>query len=231
MYCVKCGVKLEDGQGLCPVCNTKVFHPDFPVDYSRSAYPVKEFKSEELSRKSLMFVITILMLLPMFLPMIFELTWKYRITWSGMVMGGVLLFYIIFVLPFWFKSPNPVIFAPCDFAAISLYILYISLITDGSWFLSFALPIILSFGAIICAMTTLLRYLKRGKLYVYGAGLIAIGAWTGLIEFLIKLTFGVSTSVKWSIFSFTSLFIIGMLLIIIAIIKPFKEALKKIFYY
>ena len=30
MYCVKCGVELADSQRVCPLCGTRVFHPDIP---------------------------------------------------------------------------------------------------------------------------------------------------------------------------------------------------------
>lgn len=230
MYCIKCGAELARGQGICPICNTRVIHPDFPVDTDEAAYPIKKFKSEEISRVSLMFVVTILTLLPMLLPMIFEITWKHSISWSGYVLFGVMLFYEMFLLPLWFKRPNPVIFVPCAFFAMAAFVFYVSYKTSGSWYLTFALPVILSLGIIITAMTALNRYLKHGKLYIYGGGLVSLGLWTVLIEWLLKLAFGVSTSVKWSLFSFGALAVIGILLILIAIIKPFKEALRKIFY-
>ena len=28
MYCVYCGVKLQDGAAECPLCHTPVMHPD-----------------------------------------------------------------------------------------------------------------------------------------------------------------------------------------------------------
>ena len=31
MYCVKCGVELADSQRVCPLCGTRVFHPDIPA--------------------------------------------------------------------------------------------------------------------------------------------------------------------------------------------------------
>ena len=51
--------------------------------------------------------------------------------WSGFASGGILLLYVLTVLPLWFKRPNPVIFVPVDFAAIILYLLYIDLATGG----------------------------------------------------------------------------------------------------
>ena len=30
MFCVKCGVALADSEKACPLCGTRVFHPDLP---------------------------------------------------------------------------------------------------------------------------------------------------------------------------------------------------------
>ena len=38
MYCVKCGVKLSDNQELCPICGTKVYHPDIKINIDIKKY-------------------------------------------------------------------------------------------------------------------------------------------------------------------------------------------------
>lgn len=231
MYCIKCGVELSDGQTQCPLCNTKVCHPDFPIGNALPTYPKKEFQSEEFNPRGVLFVISVLAILPILLPMIFELSLKHEIEWSGYVAGGVILLYQFFILPCWFKCANPVVFVPCDFAAAALFLLYVDLNVDGGWFLSFALPITVTLGMIVTAVTAVVRYVRRGRLYVFGGGLIAIGAWTVLIEALIHLTFGVHHSpVAWSGFSCATLFVLGMMLIVIAIVKPLRDSLRKIFY-
>ena len=100
MFCIKCGVELTDGQAVCPVCNTKVWHPDFPVNEEGVTYPRKEFQSEEFNRKGLMFVLTIIFALPIVVSLLLEITMQNNVSWSGYVAGGVLLGYITFILPF-----------------------------------------------------------------------------------------------------------------------------------
>ena len=75
------------------------------------------------------------------------------------------------MLPFWFRNANPVIFLPCVVLATTLYLAYINWKLDGHWFLTFALPVSLSFGALIVAIVALLRYLRRGRLYIFGGGM------------------------------------------------------------
>lgn len=228
MYCIKCGAKLSSGQSICPICSTRVYHPDLPYE-EKSTYPKKEFVSEEFNRHGLLFIITVLFLLTLLLPPILEFTISRGINWSGYTAGGVLLGYITFVLPLWFRSPNPVIFVPCDFAGAILYLLYIDLKTGGKWFLSFAFPVCGAFCLITTALIVLLRYIKRGRLYMFGGAFIALGAWTVLIEFLISITFHTKMFV-WSPCTMITMFLIGMMLIVIAIVKPLKESLKKKFF-
>ena len=232
MYCMKCGVELSAGQRICPVCQTKVYHPDLPAEEGLPTYPQKEFQSEEFNPRGVLFVITILAALAVALIMGFDISLHREVVWSGYVAGGTLLAYLIVILPFWFKRPNPVIFVPCDFGAALLYLLYIDLqVSENSWFLCFAFPITLSLCAIVSAMVALFRYLRRGHLYVVGGGLIALGGWTILVEFFLRTGLHVAnTAIYWSPFSSATLCITGLMLIVIAIVKPFRESLRKIFY-
>ena len=230
MYCIKCGVDLSPGQTVCSVCGTRVYHPDIQPENAVPVYPKKEFQPEEFNRRGILFVITILSFLTLFLPLLFELSLRRGIDWSGYVAGGVLLFYLTFVLPLWFRRANPVIFVPCDFVGVLLYLLYIDLHTGGKWFLSFAFPVAGALGLIITAIVALMYYLRRGVLYILGGGLIALGAWTVLIEFLIWVTFGVRATVFWSLFSLIIFFVLGMMLIVIAMVKPLRDSLHKVFF-
>ena len=230
MYCIKCGAELSEGQNICPLCETRVYHPDFKIDDSLAAYPRREFKSEEFNRKGLMFVITVLFLIPLLLPVILELSWHGNINWSGYVFGGILLFYVSFVLPCWFKHPNPAIFTPCAFSTAILYLFYICEKTGGEWFLGFAFPISLALAILFTAALTLNRYLKKGKLYISGGFFIALGIWTVLMDVLMRTAFDLGNVVYWSLCTLALFFIVGMLLIVIEIVKPIKESLRRVFF-
>lgn len=229
MYCINCGARLSDGQILCPICNTRVYHPDFEIK-EKSAYPKGAFVSEEFNPKGLLFVLTVLCLIPLLLPIILELVWQGTVSWSGYVAGGTLLFYLGCILPFWFKHPNPVVFVPLFLFAVTGYLLYICLQNGGTWFMSFAFPMMMSLTAILTAQTVLLHYLKRGRLYIVGGGLIALGIWSVLLEVLINISFGSNSAFLWSSAPLTIFSLLGIALIVIGIVKPFKESLRRIFF-
>ncbi len=229
MYCIKCGAKLSDGQTVCPICETRVYHPDFIIA-EENTYPKIPFKSEEFNRKGLMFVLTMIFLIPFILPILLELGWRSDVSWSGYASGGTLIFYTAFIMPYWFKKPNPVIFTPVTFALVIGLLLFICIETGGNWFMSFAFPVVGSLGIIVTAATALLYYVKKGCLYTIGGSLIALGLWTVLLELDIRTTFNVSTPFFWSLAPLTVLSIIGVMLIVVAVVKPLKESLRRIFF-
>ena len=151
-------------------------------------------------------------------------------TWAGYVVGALTTAYVIVVLPMWFRDPNPVIFVPCGFAVVALYVLYINFATGGNWYLSFALPVIAGICAIVTATVTLVRYVKRGKLYIFGGTFIAAGGLTLLIEFLINYTFGFSRFVGWSLYPLTTFALLGGMLIFLAICRPARESMERKFF-
>lgn len=228
MYCVKCGVKLADTEKKCPLCGTVVYHPDIPREEGEPLYPKGKTKVPNQPRSFfLQYVITFLFVLPMIVSLECDLQLNKSVTWSGFVVGGLLLTYVTLVLPMWFRNPNPVCFVPSSFAALILYLLYINLAVDGNWFLTFAFPVVGSIGLVVTAVTALLYYVKRGKLFIYGGACMVMGGIMLLIEFLLQLTFEVTGYVGWSMYPCTGFVLIGGILIFLAICEPARETVER----
>ena len=230
MYCIRCGIELSLSNKVCPVCGTAVCHPDFPIDESLSTYPRTDFESEAVSRKGMLFVISVLALLLAVLPMTIEITATPDVRWSDYVVVGVALAYLFFIMPIWFQNPNPVVFLPIDFAAATLFSLHVCIKTGGHWFLTFALPAASVLCAIFTALVALLKYVRHGRLYMFGGSFIALCGWMLLLEFLMSCTFEAVNVLLWSLYPCITLAVIGLTLIVIAIVKPFKESLEKMFF-
>ena len=231
MFCVKCGVALADSEKVCPLCGTRVFHPDLPQPQGDPPYPPDPRNhSEEVSRSGVLFILTVLALLPAILFILCDWRINGSIIWSGYASGGVALLYVIVALPLWFRRPNPVIFVPIDFVAIGLYLLYINFATGGHWFLSFAFPVTGAIGLLVSAAVALTYYLRSGYLYIYGGMLILGGGLAVLIEFLINLTFQIHETLFWSFYPMVAGVVLGLMLIVIAICKPLRESLHRKFF-
>jgi hypothetical protein len=228
MYCVKCGVELADSEKRCPLCQTEVVCPDgVERKLEPSPYPPYKGKvTEGISRTGLMFVVTFFFIIPILICLICDISLNGGMTWSGYAVGGMLVLYLCAGLPLWFAKPNPVIFTPVGFLTVGLYLLYINIATGGDWFLSFAFPITGVTAVIITTVVTLTRYVRGGRLYIFGGATIALGFLSVLIELMLAVTFG-TTYFRWSIYPFIGLFLIGIMLIIIAICRPLRESLKR----
>lgn len=230
MYCIKCGVELKDSEKICPLCKTPVFHPDVKQSECPGLYP--EFYPAEKGHhlKGILFVVSVVFVLAAVLNLLIDLRLSSGVTWSGYVVGGLCVGYISFILPLWFKRPNPVIFTPCSFASIILYLWYIELQSGGRWFLSFAFPVALIPAVIVTAVVALTKYLRSGYLFIYGGAIIAAGIYSVLIEMFLCITFKNVRFVMWSLYPLVSCFMIGMMLIVIGICRPLRESLSRKFF-
>ena len=230
MYCIKCGVQLADSETKCPLCNTVVYHPEITREEGQELYPARKMPKSAAGRKFLCGAMLILFMIPLVVTFLSDFQIDGRLDWFGYVAGGIVLVYLTVAFPLWFKKPNAVIFVPCDFAACAVFLFYVNLVTGGDWFWLFALPILLGFAAITCALITLLRYLRRGRLYVIGGWFIAFGALHLLIEWLMDRCFGLQF-MGWSLYPLISLALIGGLLIYLALNSVAREKIeRKIFF-
>lgn len=230
MYCINCGVKLADTERECPLCGTVPFHPDIPVVETESLYPKNRQPVTAISPIAALIVVTTAFLTALIVTLLCDLRICGSVTWSGYVMGALLTAYELIVLPFWFKKPNPLIFVPCAFIMVGLYLLYINFAVDGDWFLSFAFPVVGAAGLIVTTVVVLTRYLHRGRLYIFGGAAIAAGVFAPVMEFLLNFTFGLSHGLLWSFYPLAALVLIGGMLIFLAICRPARESMERKFF-
>ena len=231
MYCIKCGVELADSEKRCPLCGTPVFHPDLPRNLTEPPYPAdRRIRREDVNRSGILFVLTVVALLPAILSLLCDWRINGTIVWSGYAAGAIGLLYVMIVLPLWFRHPNPVIFVPVDFAAIGLYLLYIDFATGGHWFLTFAFPVTGAIGLLVSGTVALLHYLRRGQLFVIGGALILGGGVTVLIEYLLNLTFHVGRVFFWSVYPLSAGVVLGVTLLVVGFCNPLRRSLHRKFF-
>ena len=226
MYCINCGVGLNDSEKKCPLCNTLVYHPDFINKKAEPLYPSNKIPKVKPKSQVLSGGILILFFIPILISLLSDWRTDGTLEWFGIVAGALILGYIFIGLPIWFKKPNPTIFVPCDFAGTIIYLFYINWQMGGNWFFSFALPITLGLALIVCTVVTLTHYLKKGRLYIWGGALIALGALLLLTEYLIIITFN-SAVTFWSLYAFIVLLLVGGTLIYLAINDSAREVMER----
>ena len=230
MYCIHCGVKLADSEKRCPLCGTAVYHPDFPRPDGEPLYPAGRKPMPQVRSQAAQIVVTTLFLLPLLITLLVDLRLNRAVTWSGYVAGALIVSYVTMVLPFWFRRPNPVVFVPCDFAVIGLYLLYINQSLDGDWFLSFACPVGAFSGLVITAVVALVKYVCRGYLYIFGGASLLSGLFMPVMELLVNITFHRPTFAAWSVYPLVALVLLGGMLIYLAINKQAREVMERKFF-
>lgn len=227
MYCVKCGVKLQDDMKCCPLCGTVVAYKCEEVqhqpNYSQTLPNKRHGDMIFASMIGSLCLIAILTILVVCLNL------YHRLAWGGYAIFGIVLFYILFILPLWFYKPNYVIFIPIDHLAIGLYLLYICLVTEGQWFMTFALPLTCISAIILTTTVALTKYVKKAGYYIAGGILILTGLSSILMEFFQHITFG-SKMFVWSLYVITCCCIVGIFFILAGIIKPLRDYLDKKFF-
>ncbi len=224
MYCVKCGVRLQDGVERCPLCQTPVWNPEgtpaepsfpdrYPAPLKSRRYPVMAFLAALLAAVSLS-------------ALIYCLTKEHGVSWSGYVMLGCALVYFGFLFPFWFKRREPLLFVPIAFLLAGGYLLYICLKSGGRWFLSFAFPVTLLAMALTTASVALFRFGRRRRLLKTGILLVVIGCSAMLVELFQCITFG-GKMFTWSLYPVCGFSLIGLFLILSGLIPPWREHLER----
>ena len=232
MYCMRCGVELQQGAEKCPLCSLRVWHPELQEEKEAPPYP-RYTEPETVSHGGMLFLLSFLFAVPILICLLVDLRLNGAGTWSGYVCFGLLAGYVCLCLPLWFRRPNPVVFFPIAMAALLGLALYVSLKTGGGWFLPFAFPVGGALLLLIETMIVLLRYAvgsrRHRALYILGAGLMALGGLCVLIEFLLGVAFGLPM-LWWSLYSLTVLFLLGLLLSIIGLCPPLRRSLHKKFF-
>ncbi len=228
MYCVKCGVRLDDSLDRCPLCGTPVWRPEEAQDQDRafsSIFPEKH-RNERLT---VVAFLTAVALLAAFITLRICLRIYGGIGWSGYAMLGIALFYVIAILPLWFRRPNPMIFLPVDHAAVAGFLLYASWTSGGHWFLSFGFPVTAMSCLLLTGFIALLRYVRGGRLFIIGGSVIVLGGLSMLVEFFQHITFG-TKMFTWSLYVVSSCLAFGMFLILAGTIRPLREYLERRFF-
>ncbi len=228
MYCVKCGVKLQDGVTSCPLCQTPVWNPEQRT--AERAYPENLPAQERETNLPGLVAATLITVVSIVTLLIICLRLYGTLNWGVYAIGGFALFYILAILPGWFPYPRGEVFLPVDHVAAGLYVLWICIHTGGNWFLSFAFPLL----GISCLLSTgllcLLKYVKHGKPFILGGFCLALGASTLLIEFFEHITFG-TVMFRWSLYTLAFLGLTGIFLLLAGFIPPLRHAMRRFFLY
>ena len=229
MYCVKCGVRLQEGVKACPLCGTPVWCPEVGAGTSPDATYSDRFPVyDRQKRLTVMASLTVVLLAAMVACLSIALNTTGRMDWSFYVIVGTAAFYFAFLMPLWFRRPHPMIFVPLAFGSACLLLLGLSLYTGGRWFWTFAFPLTALVAVLTIGAVALYRYVKKGTIFITGGLLMAVGGGCVLAEFFQHLTFR-TPLFAWSLYAAAVFLLFGGFLILAGIVRPLREHLQRRF--
>ena len=229
MYCVKCGVKLQEGVKACPLCGTPVWCPQAGESEPSATYSDRYPVVSRQKRLTVMASLTVVLLAAVVACLSIALNTAGRMGWSFYVIVGAASFYLIFLLPFWFKRPHPMVFVPVTFLTLCLLLFLIAGHTGGRWFWTFAFPLTVLLAALTIGAVALYRYVKRGTIFITGGLILAIGGSCLLAELFQHLTFH-TAMFTWSIYAAVVFGLFGGFLILAGVVQPLREHLERTFF-
>jgi len=228
MYCVKCGVRLQDGTDRCPLCGTPVWNPDSIKKINK--YPERLPQNYRESSMPFALVTTVLCIIAILVLLAVCLNLYGQLAWGGYAIFGILLFYVLFILPMWFLQPLAEVMIPVDHIAIGLYLLFVNIKTGGHWFLSFAFPIVMISCVLLTIAAVFIKHIKKGRLFAFGGLFILMGCLTMLVELFQHITFK-TQMFRWSLYSLAGFAVVGIFLIIVGLIPSLKNEMERRFFF
>ena len=235
-YCVNCGVELTDSEKNCPLCHTPVINPNSEndKDMTRNYPPHKTITTQKVSRRSIVELVSWIFAIPLLLCIVCNLTIDRQITWSGYVIGSLLLIYVITVVPFiitfFTKKGAPAICIFFDFLCLTCFLLYIEHSTNGQWFASFALPLISVLFIFLIIIIALRSFRKAVPFTLAALTLVFTGIFCVATEILININFPVRDYLIWSFYPLITTIILAVILIIIEHNPELKEKIERKFF-
>ena len=247
MYCINCGVELSAGQTVCPICETKVYHPDIKPEKVPPKFPHKPLRTEITAKHGVLAVISattlFFTLFTLFLDLLLIgqegaqtiIQWwapgNLHIEWGHFVIGATLVLYAIFIVPLWCKRIYPVLVASMVFASGVLYLLFIAWQTNGwNWFLPFALPTVAFLGILTVISIAICEFLPNLRLVCLGSAFLLVSGFVIVLELLMDLVFNGAILILWSPFVSVLFLVVSILLFACAIFPELRASLKKIFF-
>lgn len=229
MYCVNCGVKLEDSLEKCPLCNTPVYHPEQTVRRKEiSPYPTKRGTVEKVRRTDIAILLIVLLGSTALGCGILNLFVYTKSLWSLYVITACAVI-LLFCLPILLYRKLPmVVMTLIDGGALLLYVYMVAIVNDGMhWFKGIAVPVVL-LGTLL---TMIFVYMKQhvSKSILFTAMLVVIESAVFCVGINISVLYYMEHKVEitWSAVVLVCAVIITISLVTVMRVSRLREEVRR----
>ena len=135
-YCVACGVELDKGLKVCPLCDTEVLLTDEQNDeqektaFSRRTPRIRRPRRNMEFSKAFVFLVSFILLIPLLVTLIVDLSINKTITWSFYPITSLILAWILLTYPSFFRGYSLFQVFTVDIFAISIFLLSLDKYSD-----------------------------------------------------------------------------------------------------
>ena len=219
MYCAHCGVELMKSTDRCPLCET----PVHPMPAPETSAPCRG-RLRRKTRLNLLFLALCLHVIAVVLAT--DLALNNGLSWSVYVMGAVVLVYFWVIFPLLVSKARECLSGALNFGLLAVYLWAIEQIAGGRWFLTLALPIVLTLYLFSQALTFLVKRYPRHALAISGGSWMMVGVFLLLLEAILHFTFG-GEGLQWSPYVMVCFLTVGTFLLTLAFSPTLREKLEK----
>lgn len=199
IVCKECGVELEPGMQVCPLCDT-------PVNSGRSEKTSVKKESEasgaDQKRHHPLFrilwqILAILLLSGIAATLIINLSIQGSVTWSVYPIS-VCLIGLSYACLFSFWRPRIIMQLVSGWALSALVLVILSSLIDKTWPVRLALPLLCAVNTVALLLILGLKLVRTKGLNIFAITLVAIALLCLLIEGIISLHFQNAIKFEWS---------------------------------
>jgi hypothetical protein len=229
-YCVHCGVKLGDAESVCPLCGTPVIDPSEPerVPAEKSFPSHTPEQKLTMSRRYLLSLFTVTMLVPAGLCLLIDLLTSGRVTWSAYPSVALSLLFFGAAVPVLVKKYKLRLSIAVDGLMLSLYLFMCERMSQTrGWFFPVALPALALGCLMLLVLISMYTRKKTGILTSIAASFLCVAILCLFIELLSGLAFMGAVSLTWSPFVIAPCVFLSALLFFINGYKPLREEMRR----
>ncbi len=228
-YCVNCGVELDATLKKCPLCETKVYHPDKEESpATEQTFPKKKGEVEEVSQKEgIIFVSVLLLTIAVTCTLLNILVYNSN-RWSVPVIGICITLWVFFMAAVFSNKITIYGMLLADAVAIGNCIFMVSLITENNrWYYQIGLPIVIVlFGLLEISVFVC----KRCKVALLAGTICFFVITAGLCmttELALDWYFNQVVALSWSAIVLTACAIIVVFLILILMMGRLRNNIRR----
>lgn len=228
-YCVNCGVELHETAVRCPLCNQKVYHPEYiPSENAVPPFPKEKEQVEKIMRKDLGILFSIVFLATGITCGALNFFTFSDSLWSLSVIGACGVLWVMMIPAVIYTRFPYYLYFIFDGAAVALYLFMLAHIADRfKWLYELGVPITVLVTVLSMLLAFCVKNLPRSFLTVGLYTVTAIALLCAGIEILVDRFKDQPVHLSWSALVLTVGVIIDIAIITMLSLRRVRNEVRK----